>query len=340
MRFLLYLSQNYSFEIMRPLQQEMRNAGHDVKWFVEGRDVNTSLFLEDEEVLPSIKEAIRFNPDASFVPGNLVPSFLPGLKVQLFHGFEWKKKGHFRIRGCFDLYCTQGPFFTKKFEELRAQHPHFTVKETGWTKLDNLFKTSHADASTNKQPVILYAPTFSPSLTSTDALFEEIVALSKKHDWQWKVKFHPKMDNATVEKYQAAQHEKLDVVASSSILPLLQESNVMISDTSSAITEFLLMGKPVVTFNNAQPEPVLININNADALESSLEKALAMDVELEHAINVYSSDMHPYTDGESAKRVLAATIDEIKHFPRPENCPKPKNWFRNLKLRKRMGYWR
>ncbi|GFD93587.1 CDP-glycerol--glycerophosphate glycerophosphotransferase [Alteromonas sp. KUL156] len=340
MRFLLYISQNYSFEILRPLQQEMRSAGHEVKWFVEGNDVNTSLFHEDEEVFPSIKEVIHFNPDASFVPGNLIPSFLPGLKVQLFHGFEWKKKGHFRIRGCFDLYCTQGPFFTRKFEELRLQHPHFTVKETGWTKLDNVFKSGNPDTPTNKQRVILYAPTFSPSLTSTEALFEHIVALSKKHDWQWKVKFHPKMDKATIEKYMLAQHDKLEVVTSSSILPLLRESDVMISDTSSAITEFLLMGKPVVTYKNAQPEPVLINIDNADVLEMSIIRALAMDSELENAIKVYSSEMHPYKDGESAKRVLAATIDEIEHFPRSENCTKPKNWFRNFKLRKRLRYWR
>ncbi|WP_394224251.1 CDP-glycerol glycerophosphotransferase family protein [Alteromonas gracilis] len=339
MRFLLYLSQNYSFEILRPLAQVMLEEGHEVKWFAEGKEVNRALFNDDESVLPSIKEAIRYNPDASFLPGNLVPSFLPGLKVQLFHGFEWKKKGHFRIRDCFDLYCTQGPFFTRKFNELRAQHPHFTVTETGWPKLDNLFSTLPPSTPEGAPPVILYAPTFSPAFTSMASLYDTINELSQRHDWQWKIKFHPKADKALVEKYKQAQHAKLEVVESSSIIPLLQQSDVMISDTSSAITEFLLLKKPVVTFCNAQPEKVLINVEEASRLEEGIIQALDMKPELKNAIEAYCTEMHPYDDGESARRILEATIDEIAHFPRKENVAKPKNWFRNLKLRKRLGYW-
>lgn len=340
MRFLLYLSQNYSFEILRPLAREMLVHHHEIKWFVEGNEVNKSLFLDEEVLLSSIDEVIAFNPHATFLPGNLVPSFVPGLKVQLFHGFEWKKKGHFRIRGCFDLYCTQGPFFTDKFNELRRLHPHFSVAETGWTKLDPLFENQPTLKTNDDAPTLLYAPTFSPSLTSTEALLDTIIALSHQHPWRWKVKFHPKMDKVTIENYRRHQHEKLEIVESSSIIPLLQESDVMISDTSSAITEFLLLGKPVITFNNAQPEAVLININEAKQLEPSVLKALAPDATLQAEITAYSKKMHPYKDGHSAQRVLEATLEELALFPRPENVAKPKNWFRNLKLRKRLGYWK
>lgn len=340
MKFLLYLSQNYSFEIMRPLCSLMRKEGHDVRWFAEGSEVNKSQFQPDDIVLSTISEAIRFRPDASFLPGNIVPSFIPGLKVQLFHGFEWKKKGHFRIRGCFDLYCTQGPFFTKKFEALREKHPHFTVKETGWTKLDTLFEYTKKDIPQHKLPVILYAPTFSPSFTSANSLLNAMFALSKKKSWKWKVKFHPKMDKETIEAFKRAQHKNLEVIDSHNITPLLVESDVMVSDTSSAITEFLLLGKPVVTFKNAQPEPVLIDIDDANKLEDAVEKALTMDETLKESIHNYSLKMHPFTDGQSAQRVLQATIEEIEMYPREENVAKPKNIFRNFKLRKRLGYWR
>ena len=339
MRFLLYLSQNYSFEILRPLSKVMLEDGHEVKWFVQGNEVNRTLFCEGEEVLPSIRDAIKYNPDATFLPGNLVPSFLPGLKVQLFHGFEWKKKGHFRIRGCFDLYCTQGPFFTRKFKELSVQHPHFTVRETGRPKLDYVFSQPDTGKSKSDTPVIVYAPTFSPSLTSAPILFDSIVALSQKHDWQWKIKFHPKMDKETVMRYRQAQHPKLTVVEGSCISPLLQEGDVMISDTSSAITEFLLMRKPVVTYKNAQPEDVLINIDNVNALEAGVNQALMMEADLKDKINAYCNEMHPYNDGKSARRVLQVTLDEIAHFPRQQVNTKPINWFRNLKLRKQLGYW-
>jgi CDP-glycerol glycerophosphotransferase (TagB/SpsB family) len=340
MKFLLYLSQNYSFEILRPLCSLMHKEGHDVRWFVEGSEVNKSQFQPDDIVLSTISEAISFQPDASFLPGNIVPSFIPGLKVQLFHGFEWKKKGHFRIRGCFDLYCTQGPFFTEKFEALREKHPHFTVKETGWTKLDTLFQRSRASISQSKPPVILYAPTFSPSFTSANSLFNEMLALSKNKSWKWKVKFHPKMDKETIDAFKRAQHENFEVIDSDSIIPLLVESDVMVSDTSSAITEFLLLGKSVVTFKNAQPEPMLIDIDDAKNLGDAVKKALAMDEALKESIKNYSLKMHPFTDGQSAQRVLKATIEEIERYPREENVAKPKNLFRNFKLRKRFGYWK
>ncbi|GGW85196.1 CDP-glycerol glycerophosphotransferase family protein [Alteromonas halophila] len=339
MRFLFYISQNYSIDILRPLQAVMQEEGHEVCWFIEGEAVNRSALDAGETLLPSVKAVIAFNPDATYLPGNVVPAFIPGLKVQVFHGFEWKKKGHFRIRDCFDLYCTQGPFFTEKFLHLRAQHPHFTVAETGWPKLDPLFTSPPADTP-SEMPEILYAPTFSPSLTSADALLDTIQTLSRSMPWKWTIKFHPKMDPAVVARYQAAENDKLSVSGAPSILPLLQRCDVMVSDTSSAITEFLLQQKPVVTFNNAQPEPVLINITQPAQLQDAVAQALADDDVKKQNIAEYARQMHPYTDGQSSQRVLAATLDELAHFPRPENRAKPRNWLRNLKLRKRLSYWK
>ena len=58
--------------------------------------INLAYFTSDELILDNIKQVIEYNPRAVFVPGNLVPDFIPGLKVQVFHGFEWKKmKGAF-----------------------------------------------------------------------------------------------------------------------------------------------------------------------------------------------------------------------------------------------------
>ncbi|WP_414829203.1 CDP-glycerol glycerophosphotransferase family protein [Alteromonas sp. H39] len=338
MRFVLYISQNYSFEILRPLAAEMIKDKHEVRWFVEGHAVNQQLFRDDEKRLGKVRDVVDFNPDAVFLPGNVVPAFIPGLKVQVFHGFEWKKKGHFRIRECFDLYCTQGPFFTQAFEKLRERHPHFTVKETGWPKLDPLFaglKATH----TNEVPTILFAPTFSPKLTSAPALIEQIKTLSQSMPWKWLIKFHPKMDAETIQAYKDIASDNLNVVESQSILPLLQQCDVMVSDTSSAITEFLLMKKPVVTFNNAQPEDVFIDITQAEMLGSAIETSLNLSNDQRNNIEAYANQMHPYTDGQSARRILEATLEEIRVFPRHGNVAKPRNVIRNLKLRKRLGYW-
>jgi hypothetical protein len=215
--YLFYIAHNYVFEILRPLQQEIRRRGHDVAWFVEGDEINPDYFHSGEKTLDTIKQVVNYNPIAVFVPGNLVPDFIPGLKVQVFHGFEWKKKGHFRERGCFDLYCTQGPFFTQRFEQIRATHPHFTVIETGWPKTDTLFKATAYDWPNRRNvKTILYAPTFSPALTSATALFDDITLLAKTHqDWQWIIKFHPKMAKNLVQQYQNISCDNLHVIETS-----------------------------------------------------------------------------------------------------------------------------
>ena len=95
-----------------------------------------------------------------------------------------RKKGISRARG-FNLYCTEDPFFTQRFKQICETHPHFTLVETGWPKTYTLFNATAFDCPNRHYlKTILYAPTFSPVLTSVTALFDEIAALAKTHqDW-------------------------------------------------------------------------------------------------------------------------------------------------------------
>lgn len=336
MNYLFLISQNYSFEILRPIQQEAVKRGAQILWFVYRDTVDTTRFAANEIFTTDVREAIRFNPDACFAPGNLAPSFVPGLKVQVFHGLERKKKGHFRIRDCFDLYCTQGSLFTEKFEALAQKHGNFDVVETGWPKLDGLFSSPPLEIETKGKPVILYAPTFSPSLTSVEHLYDQIKDLRNK-DWVWLVKFHPKMASEWVEKFRDLQNDHFTLIESGDLAPVLQRADVMISDTSSIITEFMLLDKPVVTFNNLAPEPCLININQPSELESAINKALEPDEILLKAIAQQNAKTHPYQDGRSAIRVLDATEQTLKDGKKSK--PLPLNLLRNLKLRRSLKYW-
>ncbi|MDX3772593.1 CDP-glycerol glycerophosphotransferase family protein [Chromatiaceae bacterium AAb-1] len=332
-----FIAESYSFDILRPLQQAALNRGDRFFWFIYGNQINRKLFRDDEQVIENINQLIALNPDAVFVPGNVVPSFIPGLKVQVFHGFEWKKKGHWRIRGCFDLYCTQGPFFTRKFNQLQQEHGHFLVAETGWPKLDN--KPAPTTPQPDQPATILYAPTFSPSLTSVPDLFDQIISLSHRHPWRWLVKFHPKMDAQWVEKFRAAAHDKLQLVADTNLYDTFEQADLMLSDTSSIITEFVLHGKPVITYRNAQPEPVLIDITAPDQLESSIKQALATERCQQELIADYCRQMHPYTDGQSSERILDQ-VAAILQNGITAATPKPLNFFRELKMRKALSYWR
>lgn len=158
-KYIGFISENYSFDILRPLQKAALERCDQFFWFVDGPAVNLNLFKPEEQLITDIYKLNNLKPDAVFVPGNIVPSFIAGLKVQVFHGFEWKKKGHWRIRNCFDLYCTQGPLFTNKFNTLKQKHKHFMVVETGWPKLDYDVSQSQQVASDSSPTTVLYAPT-------------------------------------------------------------------------------------------------------------------------------------------------------------------------------------
>ena len=338
--YLFFITQNYSFEILRPLQAKIKEHGGKVLWFVYSKRVTIENFTSDEEYTLDPVSAVDFAALATFVPGNIVPGFLPGLKVQVFHGLEWKKKGHFGIRGYFDLYCTHGPATTNRFNLLAKKHGSFDVIETGWPKLDDLFTspTYQWKNQQEQQPTILFAPTFSPALTSAPALFDEISRLSREKSWQWLVKFHPKMSSEWIEKYRSLESDSLHIVEESSVANVLQAADVMVSDTSSIIGEFALLNKPAVTLNNSQPGNYLIDITHADKLEGAIESALKPSIELTESIKEYAADLHPYDDGEAAQRVYAATQHMLTNG-RAHLKNKPLKLLKNFKMRRSANYW-
>ena len=341
-RYLFYIAHNYSFEILRPLQQVILAQGDEVKWLAVGKEVTLSYFQSDESVLNSIDEARAYNPDASFAPGNEIPNFIPGLKVQVFHGLEWKKKGHFVIRDFFDLYCTHGPATTSRFNELAKKHGFFDVVETAWPKLDYLFTSPAMPIKENlhaqNRKIILYAPTFSPTLTSAPALFNEIKRLSEQESYHWLIKFHPKMATQWLEQYKTLEKDNVQIIETSSINELLQTADIMVSDTSSVIGEFSLLNKATVSLNNKEPGDYLVNIQTADQLEQAIELALNPSKQLKTAIKAYADDLHPYHDGHAAQRILSAT-EALMKYGKQAKKSKPLNLFRNLKQRKKLNYW-
>jgi len=338
--FLFYIEQNYSFEILRPLQKEILRRGGHVMWFVYGNEVAVDKFRDDESYTVDAETAVAYNPLATYVPGNIVPNFIPGLKVQVFHGLEWKKKGHFVIRGCFDLYCTHGFATTKRFERLAEQHGYFNVIETGWPKLDPLFSCKpYRWDNESSSPIILFAPTFSPSLTSAPELFDQIKQLVMKREWRWLIKFHPKMEPHWIEKYREIISDNYRIIDDLSVASLLQAADVLVSDTSSIIGEFALLDKPAVTLNNSQPGGYLIDFSASERLESAIVEALTPTVALRRNIADYAKVLHPYKDGLSARRILDATLSMLEQNTRALE-PKPLNVFRNFKMRKKLAYWK
>ena len=138
MKTVLFCNLPYAFSILAPLATVLEEENDTYLWYLPTAIVKDFPYL-DMPYTSNIKEIEDFQADAIFVPGNDVPYWLRGLKVQIFHGLAGEKKGHFRIRNYFDLYLTPGPYFTNKFKILSKKYKNFDVIETGWPKLDKLF---------------------------------------------------------------------------------------------------------------------------------------------------------------------------------------------------------
>ncbi len=336
--YLLYGSERYALAILRPLQDAIRARGATAAWFFDGPGGEE--LRSDETWLRTTPEVRKFAPKAVLTSSNAVPHFFPGVKTEVFHGFDAGKPRHIYIRGFFDLYCTTGPRDTQAFEAEARRMGHFAVRETGWPKLDP-FMRAHATAEpppVRSTPVILYHSTFSPSWSAAPILYETIKRLSQAGQWRWIVTLHPKSSAETVAKYRALESEHLRFATEDNILDLFPQVDMMISDTSSALNEFLLTYKPVVTFKNRRPGPQLIDIDDPALLEPSIQRALARPPELMAEIRKYADSIHPWRDGRSSERVLQAVDDFIAAGARNPK-QKPMNLWRKLKIRRRIGYW-
>lgn len=334
--YLLYGSERYALAILRPVQAAIRARGDEAAWFFDGPGAQD---LRADERLLSVKQVRAWRPLAVITPSNAVPHFFPGVKVETFHGFDAGKPRHIYIRGFFDLYCTTGPRDTAQFQAIADRLGHFSVTETGWPKLDPFMRDIAGPLPPVRQPpVILYHSTFSPAWSAADTLYEEVRRLSRDGRWRWIVTFHPKMNADTRERYEALQNEHLSFASNDNILELFPHVDMMCSDTSSALNEFLLTGKPVVTFKNRRPGPQLIDIDDPRQFEAAIERALARPPELMAAIRDYADAIHPYRDGRSSERVLEA-VDAFIAAGARNRRRKPINLWRKFKIRRRIGYW-
>jgi len=338
--YLLFLNRAYSFSILKPLQSAIQQRGGKAAWFLH--DLDPSQLKSDDHLLHSVDEVKSFNPRAVFVPGNWVPDFFPGIKVQIFHGFGIEKKGHFVIRGHFDLYCTHGPLTTKPFQSLAERHGYFRAIETGWPKMDNLMQFDRTEITSKREqigkPIVLYAPTFSSSLCSAPALQGAIQELSRQGSYHWLVKFHPLMHEDMVRQFREMAHQHLEFIEDPDIIPCLHMADVLLTDTSSVVSEFLLLNKPVVTFRTLMPADHLIDFEEADELEKKIELAFKQPDAVMAAARKFVRQMHPYSDGRSSERVLAAT-DSFIDQNEGKLKSKPLNLYRKLQIRRRMQYY-
>lgn len=340
MKFILFCQNPYAFGIMEPIMEVLKQRHYECLWYLTENLEGKFPFPEEPHTY-KIEELKNFKSDAIFCPGNEVPHFIKGVKVQIFHGLAGEKKGHFRIRHYFDLYLTQGPYFTEEFIKLKRKFKDFEVMETGWPKLDiyaqNLEKFEEEKKELlegkNTSKLILYAPTFSPSLTSAPFLLEEIEKAAENKDHLFLVKFHDLIDPPIKEQYEdlASRTSNIIVENEPNILKFLIMADVMISDTSSVVYEFLLLDKPVITFKSGSANISWDNSEIFNGLSEKIKQNLEQDKFADKRKEVIAR-YHPYQDGRSAIRMVDAVESYITAHGVPARRKLP--FLRKMKMNK------
>ncbi len=327
MKAILFCINPYAFGILKPLYDELNKRGDDIIWYIPERIASGFPYSNEVKITDSIKSLYDFKSDAIFVPGNEVPQYLRGVKVQVFHGLAGEKKGHFRIRSYFDLYLTQGPYFTKRFKELASKHKNFEVVETGWSKLDPLYQNHSLYKEerdkllqqSDKKNLVLFAPTFSPSLTCSVTAKDKIFEIADNENIFLLIKFHDLMNKQVVEEYiqMANLRDNVQIVSDRNILKYMIMSDFMISDTSSVVYEFTLLNKPVITINSHSENINWCDIVDPSSLHEIFNREFKEDsykLARQNIIDQY----HPYADGNSSARMVDAVENYIQRYGVPE----------------------
>jgi len=343
MKVILFCQNPYAFGILEPIMQVLKQKEFDYLWFVK-KPIKNKFPFKNEPLTSNMEVVKTFKSDVIFVPGNEVPYYLRGLKVQVFHGLAGEKKGHFRIRHYFDLYLTQGPYFTQRFLKLKSKYKNFDVLETGWPKLDiygkELYKYDDEKKALlnnyNAKKIVLYAPTFSPSLTSAPYLIDEFKKLAKNKDHLILIKFHDLMADELIVAYQQIAKENSRVIFEEerNIIKFLLMADIMVSDTSSVVYEFLLLNKPVITFKSSSKNIQWDNSLEYKNLEAKIISNLQEDVFQKERQNIVAQ-YHPYNDGKSALRMVETVQDYIAKNGVPEK--RKLSFLRKLKIHKIFG---
>lgn len=131
---------------------------------------------------------------------------------------------------------------------------------TGFVQMDPLFRAAaQRPAGPAGRPVVLYAPTYNPCLSSAAMMGDRLADFLAGPDCGWTVvvKPHPNMARTApdvLERWRrlAAGHRDLVLVdpPSGDVVPHLLAADVLVSDVSSVAFQFVALDRPIVFIDN------------------------------------------------------------------------------------------
>lgn len=239
-----------------------------------------------------------------------------------------------------DLLCVPGDYAASRFSSLLRTR----VVATGMPKLDPVFAGRHSRDALCRQlqidparRIVLYAPTFNEDLSSV-YLFAERFAEFAAPDRVVLIKLHGSTKNDTVNAYRelATRTPGLVFVEDPNIAPSLGGADVMISDVSSVVMEFMALDKPVILFDNPNmrryhgynPEDIEhawrdlgTRVDSVDGATAALTDVLAHGDGRSAVRQAYASRLFADRAGQASARVWDAATATLEFVGPPSRRP-------------------
>ena len=177
------------------------------------------------------------------------------ITVMVYHGIGLKQSYYKDIDDRINIRAVESE---SRFNKLSEQG-QTNLALIGFTKLDPLYSSNDKEdrqikrelGIKNNLPIILYAPTFYP--TSFENIYQELEFISaeynvliKLHNFSWFQSRYAYQSKLAIK--MASKNENIQLLPSSifDIIPYYKISDVLISDISSTIFEFLPLDRPII----------------------------------------------------------------------------------------------
>ena len=179
-----------------------------------------------------------------------------GRSVQIFHGVSFKNLAVREKALAYDLICLPGRYHAELYRKHGLVRPGASqCLITGFPKVDPLAARSRRDSRILRQlglnprlPTVLFAPTGEKNNALETRGTEIIRAIRDTRKWNLLIKphDHPKRRRDWLGELAEFEDERVRLVHDPDIAPVLQASDVLVTDASSAAVEFTLLDRPIV----------------------------------------------------------------------------------------------
>ena len=246
-RVALHMNQRYHHGILRPVFEAARGRHH-------------CLLTAD------LRTLVEFEPEVVVVAeshGALLRGRLPrALFVWVRHGLLSKNTTCYSARVA-DFACLTSEA-SRDWYLRHGGRPRRAFWITGYVQMDPLFRAAPLPLPPGLpagRKMVLYAPTWNAELSSAPLLGERLVELIRggRGDLSVVIKPHPVIAARSPEwlaSWRALARSEPDVHLvedpSADIMPLLKAADVLVSDVSSVIFEYLALDRPMVLITNPE----------------------------------------------------------------------------------------